>query len=191
MATINITADADDGDEFVNPPATSGSWASRGNLLYAGYNYGYEFNPGFRFLTFTPAQGDTIDTGTLTLDFYKEIGAGGAGTIHGYDTDDALSWGARLPTQVARTTATAAWPQPGSAAGVTINVQTILQEIVDRGGWVANNDIALFMLTNSATGNQHQVDDYGFGTPAKITFTFTPGAGGGGIEILRRRIEGG
>ncbi len=114
--------------------------------------------------------GDEAHSGTTSL------------TIHGQDSDDAGSFTTTAnnitnTTDRPRTSASVAWSPPAFAIGGLYEVtglEGIIQEVVDRGGWVAGNSLALFV---SGTGKR--VADSYDGDPAtaprlQITFEGTP-----------------
>ncbi len=92
-------------------------------------------------------QVDEVDTGAATLQ------------IHGEDTDNALEFSRSKFNVSSRqaTTATVAWSPPEwltvGAAGAdqqSADISSIIQEIVSRAGWTANNSIALIITGSGA-----------------------------------------
>ncbi len=154
---------------------------------------------GVRFQTINIPSGSTIDSATLTFVMKDKIGTPSV-RIYGNDVDDAATWGAT--NKVRNITKTAAF----TALDVTLHdstndVKTIVQEIVDRGGWAANNDIAFGLFDQVGTGNNNirgvayeytPANTYygSVANPAKLDITYTAGAAGGAGPIFHGRAFG-
>jgi hypothetical protein len=170
--TINetIVADADDGHEFF-----SLWYSSYGGVHFLNPNN----NPGYRFQTVDVPQGVTIDSATLTLEVTS---AGASGSLFGNDVDDAPVW-ADSAGPVEMTATTASVTLDATTLGTkALDVTAIVQEIVDRAGWAANQDMA-FGVQGTITGYSYIADSTD-GTPAddpalEIIYT----AGGAGLAI--------
>ena len=111
---------------------------------------------GIRFQTVNVPKGATITTAYLEL--YGDTGGSCSPTstsalIEGEDTDDAAAF-TSLDNYNGRTrtSASVAWT-PGSWSygdwNTSAEIKTIIQEIVNRGGWAANNDLVIFLGDNS------------------------------------------
>lgn len=132
MATIQelIAASADDGydDNY-------GSWNSTNTRVFQGGPYA----TGVRFQTVAIPQGASISSATLTFDRTVSPAGSTWGSLFGDDVDDAAAWGpGSYPGNLTRTSASVAVSGSDPAAH---DVQSIVQEIVDRGGWSSGNNM--------------------------------------------------
>lgn len=110
---------------------------------------------GLRYLNIAIAQGATI-TGayiTFTCGIAGHSGTGIKTRFSADDTDDAATFSTSdnySARWTARTTARVDWDAPALTAWVVNStyqspeLKTIVQEIVDRGGWVSGNDMVIF-----------------------------------------------
>lgn len=207
MATVqvSIASDADDGqyDE------SGASWNSKTDEgYYAGEHFQVRADPGssdskwgaVRFTGIAVAQGTTITSATLRL-YMMGASALEAGTrirIFGDDVDNSAALGASHHPQSGWTNTTAYVDfDPNSVTPpdtVNIDVTTIAQEIINRVGWASGNAMS-FALDGEAEGTDTYFSvnfaDYDADTLstelARITIVYPDG--GGGMVILRRRLE--
>lgn len=140
---------------------------------------------GSRFTTINIAKGSTIDTATIS---FKASWAGDAAVetlIYGDDIDDSVTFSqAEGPTDrmAAKTTANITW-DPGAWIGDAFNaspdISTIIQEIIDRAGWSANNDLSI-LVTDDSGGSWESKEYYTFdnaaGDAPKLDITYTAGS---------------
>ena len=149
---------------------------------------------GFRFTTIPDiASGDTIDTATLTLEF---VSTSGTAVVNSFceAADTATTFDAsNRPSVLTPTTASTALSTPFSAGQNANDVTNAVQEVINRGGWAANNDINILCLHGEAAGtpvNLEQVDDkdrtHSSPVAAKLDIDFTA-ASAGSLLLLRRR----
>lgn len=187
--TVNegIVATADDGYGMVYA-----YW--RANQSVSKRLTGGGKHAAWRFQTVDIPQGATISSATLTVRVIARLGSG-SGTIKGNDVDDAASWAdasANSPALMTATTANTSYAIPGTTGIKTIDVTSIVQEIVDRAGWTNNNDIRIGFTDVSGFG---AVNDYVYfedyqaaGTDeALLDIEYTTGAAG---QPTMRRFGG-
>lgn len=124
---------------------------------------------GFRFTTVNVPQGATINSAELRLFISFSTGIGGLTTgVFAVDSDDAAAWAsssnepldATLTTAFADTTITTS----DSGGYNDFDVTAAVQEVVNRGGWSANNDMAFVTVSD---GND-------FGDMDVITYEGSP-----------------
>lgn len=99
----------------------------------------------WRFTSVDVPQGATINSAILTVNCTSREGSGTA-ILAGEDTDDAPTWSsysANSSLHMTATTANTSYPIPATTGIKTIDVTSIIQEIVNRAGWTNNNDIRL------------------------------------------------
>ena len=107
---------------------------------------------GLRFAAIDIPQGATITAAYLQFQADETSSGGAALTIHGHDTDNAGTFRffggdvtARTATSAAVAWAPSAWTSVGGAEQ-TSDLSSIIQEIVDRPGWLPDNAMA-FIIT--------------------------------------------
>lgn len=119
-----------------------------------------EWSIGARFTGIVAAQGATISAATFSLKAKATYATGGTisylVSAHAADNGGTFtaSGGSLNVTNRPRTTAvSAAWNQASVTGGTryTIDVTSVVQEIVNRAGWVSGNAIVIIVDTNSTT----------------------------------------
>lgn len=154
MTTINkqISASADDCDELNDT-----TLRLTGTTIYAGSTTSSFVDCGLRWQSVDIAQATTISSATLSVYINTHDGTLGA-DIRGIDEDNTATWSdASRPSHRTKTTATitaneANWANWGNGNWATIDITSVIQEIVNRGGWVANNDIAIVIEDSLGAG---------------------------------------
>lgn len=156
--TENIQTNNDDGMEEV-----AGSWWSvTGTYLSwiaTAFATVYYSHGGVRFQTLGIPQGATIDSADLKLNVAS---ASNYPTLKIYadDVDDAANWANdNLPSGITKTTANQSWSPTGFGLK-TISITNIVQEIVNRNGWVSGNDIRIAVLKPGPSSAGVFVYDY-------------------------------
>jgi len=186
--TVNPAATADDGHALV--PYTGGTWYDS-SVRLGYYLVSYWYDAGLRFPSVNVPQGSTITSATLTIQVASVFPVAPSGTIWGYATDNASAFSSgTLPAGVAKTTASTAIAS-ATVGSHGYDVTAIVQEIVDRAGWVANNAIGIPILK---TGYGIAViEDYqdGLGNPASLSITYAGGGGGtvGRIVTINQAVR--
>lgn len=143
----------------------------------------------------TPASGDTIDACTIDSYMSWHDGTGALGIYKGIEEANPANWSAGTrPSQRTKTTATVAWSLPSTDGQfhTSPELKTIIQEILDDTAHGSTDSLAVVLEDNSSPdANVVQFQDYGNNSAqaAKISITYTVAAAGG-IEVLRRRIDG-
>lgn len=125
------------------------------------------WRPYLRFETVNVPQGATITSAKIQLAFHSQInGSGQSVTIRGEDTDDASSAASSCSAfgGATRTSASVTWSfASGMSAGTfydTADISTIIQEIVDRTGWTANNDMQFFFEDHTYVSSTNWLFDF-------------------------------
>ena len=173
---VDIVNNNDDCTEFV---ATGFGF----NSTQAGFTSTFEVVAGMRFRNIAVAQGDAINSATLTLNITTINGSPDT-DIYGVDVDDAAEWSnpGNLPSAATKTTANTNFAPTGTGIEV-IDVTAIVQEIVNRGGWVSGNDMAFVTSDNVGVAtNTWAAEDFnaGGGNEARLTITLVPHVSLGG-----------
>ena len=186
MATVTelIVTGNDDGymqEQFMYGSYMSGSFSRTSARIYFQNKSDYgdidmdqtKRTSYFRFQTVDVPQGASITSAKLQLAYHSDNGnaAGNTIDIYGNDADDASA-----PTSVsdfqgkAKTTEKVTWTIPSSMSGGTYydtpDITDVVQDIVSRAGWAADNDM-MFILTpsswNSSTNWLLQYRSYNYG----------------------------
>lgn len=169
--------------------ATSGVYevGSNGNVA-AIAGAGTAFNNvntwmGFRFTNVTVPQNATIDSATLEL--YTNPGKSGLddvdGKFYGHNVDNASAWNIGSATydisNRSLTNASYSYTQLNLGTGYqNFTVTTVIQEVVDRGGWASGNFLSL-ILNHAGSGNSALIAN-GATTYAQLTINYTAAGGG-------------
>lgn len=182
MATlqVKVTDTADDGYE-------GGEGISTGTVS-AGMSAGITKYAFLRFLNVTVPQGATIDLATLTLNIV-DVSSPDT-TLYGVDADNAAAFAdpGNLPSAATWTTASAD-PDPAGTGTKVVTITTIVQEIVDRGGWASGNAMAFVAAGNSGFFSGWEAEDYEAAGTAEATLDITYTAGAS-VKPFRRSLLG-
>ena len=143
---------------------------------------------GVRFPNVTVPQGATINSATLTVNVPSTINDTPAGvTWYGELATNAAAFTTTASdiTNRARTSATTVWS--GSDIGTgdhDLTVTSIVQEIVNQGGWASGNAMALLLYGVAAS---LRITNYDTSTTlcARLAIDYTEGGGGGGGMTLK------
>lgn len=135
---------------------------------------------GLRFPNVTIPAGSTINSATVTIDIVGTANDDIDGTIWGNDVDDAANFVTEADvTSRTQTTASVAWTQAAAGAGseVSPDITSIIQEIVDRGGWASGQALCILLFGDNAALQSCTLDD-GTATGAILDIDYTAPAGG-------------
>ena len=158
------------------------------------------FDMGFSWDTVTVASGSTVTS--CTVELYMKWGNGENSivtTLAGFDEDDtAVFASGTRPSTRTKTTASVA----GSydyATDFTANTylalgdaSAIVQEIIDRAGWVSGNALGMVLLDNASGADvRWQFQDYNNDATntAKITIVYTPAGGAVTTRTLSDSVD--
>ncbi|MDX1404915.1 MAG: DUF6701 domain-containing protein, partial [Woeseiaceae bacterium] len=145
---VSIAASSDDAEEDLSDGSIS-----LGSSDLELVNDGTDQEIGLRFLNLDIPQGATIDSAYITF-YAKNTSSGGTLnlTLYAEDIDDAPTFvnATNDITNRTKTTASVAWNgitdwNTADQAHQSPELKTIIQEVVDRGGWAANNDLAIIV----------------------------------------------
>ena len=123
-----------------------------------GYASGSIYDVGLRWQSLNIPQGATIISAKLSLYLVTDVGTLVANII-GIDEDNTVTWAADdRPSQRTKTTATITankvnWDNWTVDSWIDIDITNVVKEIIDRGGWSANNDLAVVIEGSGSDGN--------------------------------------
>lgn len=135
-------------------------------------------NGGFRFTGVTIPQGTTILTATLEVVPIDATNDNPNVDISAEDVDNAVSFGTTADvTSRVRTTATVTWaedniPSPDTSPDIT----AVIQEVIDRAGWVSGNALVVFMDGRFDLSKQFRVASFEHATLAAVKLDITYGS---------------
>lgn len=185
MTTLNliITTGTDDADE------TGGAVVSNSNALIRMLTGTYW--AGLRFTGATIPNAATINTAVLTVyvDSTTYDDPGGL-TIYGNAIDTSVTFGTTASeiSGRARTTANAVWS--GTALGVgdenSPDLAAVIQEIVNRAGWVSGNALTLLLDGGASTAFRWNGYETSSATCARLAIDYTAGAAATSLVPLKR-----
>jgi len=170
--TQSIAANGDDGYDVAGTFNFFGATS-----LFAGFSSSFPFTAGLRFVGFSSSiKGATVSSATLTI----QISGAGVSPdldVFGEDADSAAGWSSsRLPSSITKTT-NSTNITPTAAGSLDIDVTSIVQEIVDRGGYDGTKgEIAFGIFDNVGAGeNLFEADAFetSGGTPAELEVTWS------------------
>ncbi len=132
-----------------------------------GYNHGWDWNnteikggyrstdytmfPGLRFQGLAIAKEAEITNALLKVQLKNIFWADPTFRVYGDDVDDAgVFSNGDLPQNITKTDAFASWVPAAPYEWKTIDVKTIIQELVNRALWASGNDIRLAMFHQEA-----------------------------------------
>ena len=178
-----VTQSSDDAEQ-----ATGGAQAvlTNGNVFGIGYDGGNQQTVGMRFRTVEIPQGATILSAHIEFTARETDSATGFTLrITGEGTDDAGTF-TSTAGDVSNRTRTAAfvdWTDPEAwtknDAYQTPDIAPVLQEIISRGGWVEDNDLAIII--------EHAPLSVGDNNKRRVSYTEDSAAGPN--EAPRLRVE--
>ncbi len=159
-------------------------------------------NGGFRFTSVDIAAGSTIDT--VDLEVYVIFANDDMYTnVYANDVDDAVDFStdADVTTRVnsAATSASAQWTKDNAPAGFlssntdAVDLNAVIQEVIDRGGWASGQAIVMLLQGRDDVGSKLMwVRSYDINPAqaAKITIDYTGGGGGPPTLASRRLLSG-
>jgi len=149
------------------------------------------FHGSFRFPNITVPAASTIDVAYITFEAVDDFGGGTEGTvstnIYGVDEDNSAA-----PTTFAQwstdhglhTTAVVTWDFTKDRSGtvVTTSIVSIIQEIIDRGGWASGNAIQVHVDDDGSATDRYQevaAVEHPSAAAAILHIEYTEAGGGG------------
>lgn len=156
---------------------------------YLGINSSTDYWNGWRWTNVTVPQGATIVSATLDL-YSAQLTSGTAKAIfYGVNEDDLTTFNTSTsyPEGKSRTTASkavnfnmTAWTNTLGYGAELIDVKDLVQEIINRSGWVSGNAMGIVAHDNASGGTNnyvgHSTYDRATDRGAKLTITYLPGS---------------
>lgn len=153
-------------------------------ILYTGYPTGV-YDTGLRWQSVNVSNGATISSAILSMYLVSDTGTLQA-TAKGIAEDNTATWSAgSRPSQRSKVGSVSAneadWGNWGIDNWITLNVTTIIQSIVNRAGWSANNALAIVLEDDAGVSSMYitsrSYNYAGNAHGAKLDVTFTEGRG--------------
>lgn len=142
---------------------------------------------GLRFLNVTIPNAATINSASISLNFTSASYDDPDVTIYAEATDDSTTFttGSSNISGRTSTSATVTWTATGIGTGTKTSpdIKTVIQEIVNRGGWTSGNDINIIIKGNGGS-SAFRIRSYDAGSDyPQINIDYT--AGGGSTQPSR------
>ena len=157
-----------------------------------------ESSVALRFQAIDIPKGSTILSAELELEAAKtKSGSNPTVEIFGINVDSAQQFTSTpgSVTSVAKTSAKVAWSMPDFSTDskvISPDIKNVVQEIVDRNGWVSGNNLGLF-ISDSLSGSVRKAKSHDQEPNAspklRITFRSTTGSGKSVPTVRDRLIE--
>lgn len=198
MTTINlvVSASADDAHQssIANDSGrtftSTGSVSLTSTILSPGsHGSNDEYTAGARFLNVTVPNGATISSATFKLTPQATYNAGSNVIKYWVSAQAAdnpgtfTTTGGNLnSTNRPRTTAAATWTQTSVTVNVaqSVDITSVIQEIVNRAGWASGNAIVILVDTHADTTTGEWQDYYAYdhttGQEPQLDITYSSGA---------------
>lgn len=193
MATLDLQVAASSDDCFVYWNGSAWVLTLTASSPTVGYVIStvYKTGQGLRFLNVTIPQGSTINTAYFTRTAHESRAETVVNAkIRGEDSDDAVTFSDYTNYDGrTRTTAVITWADiAAQIAGSEYNspeIKTIIQEIIDRGGWASGNALVIFWddhdgLSDAEDSHYRDCKSYDLDTAKapKLHIEYTPPAVG-------------
>lgn len=140
---------------------------------------------GLRFQNVTIPQGANVSTATITVEIANTTYDDPDVDIYGQAADNAAAFttGASNVSGRTATSAVVQWTATGIGAGqkTTLNIASVIGEIVGRAGWASGNALAIIMKGRSLNQLRFDAYDSGSGLYATLDVTYTVGGSSEGI----------
>lgn len=189
--TWQVSASSDDCRVFdtdaTNPPWDNSIDLTTSHLRIGRYSVTERYGSGARFVNVGIGQGNVISSAYLKLrsdDVYGDRSGSQDCIIVGEDADNASTFSTLNDYNGrSRTSANVSWVFDSSGAGIwhtSVDIKTVIQEIVDRGGWVSGNALAIFVETTEDSTSQDDVfqsydEDPSYAPKLEVTWTTAAG----------------
>ncbi len=184
--SFSISVQINNNDDDVEEKETTGQIITTSTdleLVYDTWNDQFNQTVGLRFNSINIPTGSVISNAYIQFTSDETQSEPTDLTIHAEDIDDSPAFSTVAFDVSSRTTTTAsvnwqpvAWTSIGAAGAdqQTPDITAMVQEIIDRPGWAANNSISFII-----TGTGHRTADSHNGSPANApTLYVTYSAGG-------------
>lgn len=170
--SASVAAQADNGYEVVGV-----GFDDMVEALAVGNSGGFIAHAGMRFINITIPQGATINSAQITT-YGEGVASSPAARWYAWDDDNAgqFTTGGDLPSNVTKTTAFTAMTM--STGNIAHDITSIVQEIINRGGWSSGNAINMIAFDNSSPTDSVAIWESYLtvgGTPAFLEIDYTTG----------------
>jgi len=140
---------------------------------------------GMRFINVTVPQGATINSADITT--YGEYNSTGTPAARWYawanDNAGRFSTGGDLPSTVTKTTAFTTFTM--STGDIAHSITSVIQEIINRAGWVSGNAINMIAFDNGSSDPSVQGWlGHNDGSPSLLEIDYTAGGASVGSGLI-------
>lgn len=175
MAVLNLTVNSGNDDNYQE---TNGNANHITETSLQSRNFANHV--GFILRNVTIAQGATIDNATVEVQDFDATNLTLNVEVYAEDVDDPanLATGSNDLSARTLTTAHVTWSATLATSGYNTSpdVKTVIQEVIDRVGWVSGNDILIMLVRNSGTAYMASYNSSAAAAP-KLNITYSTGGG--------------
>ena len=175
MTTLNLQVTASTDDAWENAAGTVNTTGATIGTLSTGNMWG-----GFRFLNVTVPNAATINAGTQLQVYINSTSFDDlVCDVYAQAIDDAATFSTSANDISSRSLTTAKTSVNATAIGVgwyVISLTSVIQEIVNRAGWVSGNDIAIIIDALGGINFQCRTWDNDTTLAAKLDIDYTAAA---------------
>lgn len=170
--TKNISTANDDGNSYF-------AWSNAGDTFnFSGTTF--KVSAGFRWQNVAIPNGSTVNSATFKIKVKSASHVWVLG-IKGNKVPSAAIWTtADGPNHMIKTTAVKSWTPTGGGAVNSVDVTTVIAEIIGQGGWGSGNNLKIAVQSRISGGPDGQsFSDYEHSpaNAASLIINFTPPAG--------------
>ena len=185
-----VTHAGDDG-RYINT-----GWYQDVNYTMGRSHLAFDFGALFRWTNVTVPAGSTIDSAYIQFVANFDLSVDTVNLmVEGIDEDDTATFGDSSPLGRDKTTANVVWnavphwtTDQDDVDTRTPDIASVIQEIIDRGGWASGNALALHVKNNGSTTGVNAYRcaydyDSGEGKSAQLTINYTLPIQDSGVRI--------
>lgn len=190
MTTLDLTANASADDAHETDGNSNFSSTADPQTVRANSSANFRWNSGVSFPSCTIPNAATIDVAYLTLVPNSTSVDDADCTIYCEDVDDADDYSTTADvTDRVVTTASVNWNAGslGASAVNTPSLVSIVQEVVDRGGWASGNRINFLLKGNTGSSDRLQFKSADNGTAGdrpKLHVEYTAAGGARRVFVV-------
>lgn len=186
-------------DGFCYSAGTAVCYNSAGLNIRMGYRSGTDWGDiyvAFRFQNIYIPQGSTITSATFTYEAYDTDASTDNVKVWAEAADNSAalvftSGNSNSPQGKTAGSQSVAWTLPNQTTGTQYtspDISTVIQEVINRGGWSGGNALTILIRNNGATEN-HNADGYDGTKDAYISVSYSAPSAGATTNFQEYRLN--
>lgn len=153
--SYRINLSSDDAEHVVS----NGDLSTNGNKLTLGYDNSNKQAVGLRFNGIHIPSGSTVNNAYIEFTAYEDDSSNASFTIYAENSDDPNTYSnSRKPNGVSTIGTTVDWPNveawSGNSTYRTPDITSLVQALIDRGGWAEGNAMSFIIKTSQNSGTR-------------------------------------